>query len=60
MKIVYSNNEFKPGTVLRRIYLYEEDGDAIMTDGPVYEDYLWDDSDKNRDGPPDEDEEEDL
>ena len=55
MKIVYSNCEFKPGTLLRRIYLYEDDGDVIMTDGPVYED---DDSDKHRDGPAEEDDDE--
>jgi len=38
MKIVYSNCEFKPGTMLRRVYFYEDDGDVIMTDGAVYED----------------------
>lgn len=37
MKFVYLNNEFKPGTTRRRVYLYDEDGDAIMTEGPVYE-----------------------
>ena len=37
MKIVYSNNEFKPGTLLRRIYYYDDNGDVIMTDTIVYE-----------------------
>lgn len=38
MKIVYSSTEFKAGTILRKIYMYEDDGDVIMTDGPLYED----------------------
>lgn len=37
MKIVYSNNEFKPGTLLRRIYMYDDDGDLIMTNERLYE-----------------------
>ncbi len=37
MKIVYSNSEFKPGTLLRRIYYYDDNGDVIMTDTIVYE-----------------------
>ena len=40
MKYMISPNEYKPGTILRRIYLFEFDGDAIMTEYPVYEDYL--------------------
>lgn len=61
MKIVYSNCEFKPGTLLRRIYFYEDDGDAIMTDGPVYEklpDNEKDDSEEHYDGPEDEEDDE--
>jgi len=38
MLIVYSNSEFKEGTDIRRIYFYDDDGDIIMTDEPVYED----------------------
>lgn len=38
MRIEYSKNEFKPGTTLRKIYLYEDDGDVIMTDEIMYED----------------------
>ena len=37
MKIVYSENEFKPGTDLRRIYYYDDNGDVIMTDTIEYE-----------------------
>ncbi len=40
MKYMISPNEYKPGTILRRIYLFETNGDAIMTEFPVYEDYL--------------------
>ena len=59
MKIVYSNSEFKPGTLLRRIYFYDDDGDVIMTDGPVYEEIEEDDSDQPYDGPEDDREEDD-
>ena len=38
MKIEYSTTEFKVGTTIARIYLYEDDGDVIMTDGIMYED----------------------
>ncbi len=55
MKIVYSNNEFKPGTMLRRIYFYDDDGDVIMTDKIAYEEPVdeEDDSDGHYDGPED-------
>jgi hypothetical protein len=56
MYIVYSNTEFKPGTLLRRIYQYDDDGDVIMTDEILYEE-LAEDEDEARDGP---EEEEDL
>lgn len=38
MKIQYSYNEFKEGTTYRRVFLYEDNGDAIMTEGNMYED----------------------
>ena len=44
MIIVYSTDEFKPDTEYRRVFLYEDDGDAIMT-GLMYEDELEDDYD---------------
>lgn len=40
MKYIISPNEYKPGTILRRVYLFEMNGDTIMTEFPVYEDYL--------------------
>lgn len=52
MKIEYSN-EVRPGTFVRRVYLYEDDGDVIMTEFPVYEDELEDDGDGDYDGPED-------
>jgi hypothetical protein len=38
MRIEYSKTEFKSGTNVARIHLYEDDGDVIMTDGVLYED----------------------
>lgn len=54
MRIEISNTEFRPGTTVRRVYLYEDDGDVVMTDAPVYEDEIEDD-DGNFDGPVDDD-----
>ena len=60
MVIEYLHGVYKPGTTFRQIFLYEEEnGDAIMTNGPVYEDELdifdsddeEDDADKDLDGP---------
>ena len=50
MIIVYSTDEFKPDTQYRRVFLYEDDGDAIMT-GLLYEDELEDDAELEYDGP---------
>lgn len=44
MRITYVSNEFKSGTTYRRIYLFEDDGDVIMTEGTVYEDDIEDDA----------------
>jgi hypothetical protein len=57
MKIEFSQTEFRPGTTVRRVYLYEDDGDVIMTDDPIYEDELEDDdgSEIGFDGPCDDD-----
>ena len=38
MRIEYSKTEFKVGTTVARIHLYEDDGDVIMTDGILYDD----------------------
>ena len=38
MRTEYSKTEFKCGTSIARIHLYEDDGDVIMTDGVLYED----------------------
>jgi hypothetical protein len=60
MKVHYSHNEFKEGTNYRRVFLFEDNGDAIMTDGSVYEDEFVveadgseDDSNGHYDGPED-------
>lgn len=34
---ILSETECLPGTERRKIYLYDESGDAIMTDGEIYE-----------------------
>jgi len=49
MLVEYIENDFKPGTTYRRVFLYYDNGDAIMTDGDIYEDDF-----------PDEDEDEEL
>ncbi len=52
MKIEYSTTEYKPGTLLRRIYYYDDDGDIIMTDAPIYEEIPEEDEAyENYDGP---------
>jgi hypothetical protein len=38
MRLEYSTSECKLGTTLRKVYLYEDDGDVIMTDEIMYED----------------------
>jgi len=38
MRLEYSTSECKPGTTLRKVYLYEDNGDVIMTDEIMYED----------------------
>jgi hypothetical protein len=56
MRIEYVYNEFKAGTTYRRVYLFEDNGDVVMTDGAVYEDELIideDDADGDYDGPED-------
>jgi hypothetical protein len=45
MKVQYSYSEFKEGTSYRRVFLYEDNGDAIMTDGSIYEDEVVVDAD---------------
>jgi hypothetical protein len=59
MKIEYSKTEYKPGTLLRRIYYYDDDGDIVMTDVPIYEE-IPEKEEEEYDGPeedePDEDE----
>lgn len=42
MYLVYSKTEFKPGTDLARVYMYDNDGDIIMTVEPMYEDDFYD------------------
>ncbi len=37
MNRIYSENDFKPGTTLRRVYYIDDDGDTVMTDEPIYE-----------------------
>lgn len=39
----YIDNEFKEGTNFRRVLLYEDNDDVIMTVEPVYEDEFEDD-----------------
>lgn len=51
MRIEYSETEFMPGTTRRRIYLYEDNGDVVMTYEPLYEDDKEDDSEYQYDGP---------
>lgn len=46
MRIEYSSSEFKEGTTYRRVYLYEDNGDVIMTDGILYEDDLQEEYDE--------------
>jgi hypothetical protein len=60
MKIVYVYNEFKEGTTYRRVFLFEDDGDAVMTEGNIYEDEVVleaygdeDDAEGEYDGPED-------
>ena len=50
MRIEVSQNEFRPGTTVHRVYLYEDDGDVIMTDIPMYEDDIEDDDNGYFDG----------
>lgn len=49
MKIEYVYNEFKDGTTYRRIFLFEDDGDVVMTDGNIYEDEIVVDADGDGD-----------
>jgi hypothetical protein len=56
----YIDNEFKEGTMFRRVLLYEDNDDVIMTVEPVYEDefedddgYYGDEYDGPGDGPED-------
>jgi hypothetical protein len=46
-------DEFKEGTTIRRVFLYEDNDDAIMTCEPLYEDEFEeeDDADGDYDGP---------
>ena len=57
MLVEYISNDFKPGTSYRRVFLYYDDGDAVMTNGEVYEDEYpeeeEDDSEEDYDGPED-------
>ena len=46
MLIEYIENDFKPGTTYRRVFLYYDNGDAIMTDGEIYEDDFPDEDDE--------------
>lgn len=59
MLIEYVENEFKPGTSFRRVILYEDDDDVIMTWEPMYEDEInvedEDDAEGDFDGPLDDD-----
>lgn len=63
MLIEYIDNEFKEGTNFRRIILYEDNDDVIMTWEPMYECDVEvddeDDADGDYDGPLD-DEDPDL
>lgn len=60
MKIEYSTSECMEGTTRRRMYLYEDDGDVIMTTEILYEvAEEEDDSECDYDGPVDDEEEED-
>jgi hypothetical protein len=58
MKVQYSHSEFKEGTSYRRVFLFEDNGDAIMTEKNIYEDEVVveadgseDDSNGDYDGP---------
>jgi len=60
MLMKYIDNEFKEGTMFRRVLLYEDNDDVIMTVEPVYEDefedddgYYGDEYDGPGDGPED-------
>jgi hypothetical protein len=61
MVIEYLYGVYKPGTTFKQIFLYEDDGDVIMTNGNIYEDELnifdddedEDDSECEYDGPDD-------
>jgi hypothetical protein len=58
MFIIYVEDEFKPETHLRRVLLFEDSGDAVMTDGLMYEDEIEIEEDEEdeivQDGPDDE------
>jgi hypothetical protein len=49
MRVQYIYNQFKEGTTYRRVLLFEDDGDVIMTDGDVYEDEIVTDADGDED-----------
>ena len=57
MFIIYVEDEFKPETNIRRVLLFEDSGDAVMTDDLMYEDEieLEEDEDEEivQDGPDD-------
>ena len=57
MFVFLSETEFKPGTTLRRVFLYEDEDyeNAIMTEQVMYEDEfdIEDDDDFVYDGPED-------
>jgi hypothetical protein len=56
MFIIYVEDEFKPNTNLRRVLLFEDSGDAVMTDDLMYEDEIEIEEDDEivQDGPDDE------
>lgn len=50
MLIEYIEDEFKEGTTLRRVMLYEDNDDVIMTWEPMYEDE-FEEEEEECDGP---------
>ena len=60
MKTEYSAYEYADGKFRRRVYYYDDDGDVVMTEFPVYEDAPEVDEYSYYDGPNDSEPEEDA
>lgn len=49
MYTIISETEFFPGTTRRRIYVFDDNGDYIMTSEPLYEIDVGDDGEEEED-----------